>query len=360
MTRLTKTAVSVVLSLGLLVSACADATPAPRHIARHRAASAKPHVRNHQPARGRAERSGPVRLASLVASLREISYYPAQHPWGGMWHEWRPAVIDADMAKLASLGANTVRIFIQPASFGYPTPQPSYVAKFARMLSIAAAHGLRVQVTLFDLWHSYTAIADSEQWASDLLAPFHADPRIAAIELQNEIDPTNRQALAWARTMLPAVRADSGRPVTLSVTGWNTPSALGELKAALGSSQPDFYDLHFFGTPQYMLSTFQAAKQMANGTPLLIGETGYSSDLSNNTTPGLSTSSTAHEDAQAQFYHEVEAAARLAGLPPAGVWVLNDFPPMVHVTPTEQRFGLFRLNGSAKPAAAVVRAAFGG
>jgi endo-1,4-beta-mannosidase len=371
MNRLTNTVVALVLSVGLLLSACADATPATEraarhHAARHHAANArrhartKRHTRKHRRARATPAPAPALTVAALVAGLKEVSYYPSQHPWGSMWYQWQPAVIDADMAKLAALGANTVRIFVQPASFGYPVPQPSYIAEFGQMLSIAAAHGLKVQVTLFDLWHSYTDIAGSEQWAGDLLAPFHADPRIATVELQNEIDPTNQQAISWAQTMLPAVRADSGRPVTVSVTGWNTASALGQLIAALGPSQPDFYDLHFYGTPPYMLSTFESAEQMVDGKPLLIGETGYSSAATNNTIPGIPDNTAAHEDAQAQYYREVEEAARMAGLAPAGVWVLNDFPPMLDVDATDQHFGLFRLDGSAKPAVAVVRAAFGG
>jgi endo-1,4-beta-mannosidase len=301
---------------------------------------------------------GPV--AQLVARMRVISYYPAHNPWGGMWSVWQPSVIAADMAKIAVLGANTVRIFVQPAVFGYPTPKRVYVSRLGQFLTLAAEHRLRVQVTLFDLWESYGDIADSRRWAARLLAPLHRDPRIAAVELQNEIDPTNPTAMKWARAMLPAVRADAGLPVTLSVTGWNTPSHLGQLIEALGRDRPDFYDLHFYGTPPYMLQTFRTAKRLAGRTPLVIGETGYSTAPSNTSWLGSPETTQRQEQAQAYYVAFAERAAHKVGLPPVGLWNLNDFPALPNVSPVEQHFGLYRLNGTPKPAAFVLHTAFTG
>jgi hypothetical protein len=146
--------------------------------------------------------------------------------------------------------------------------------------------------------------------------------------------------------------------VTVSVTGWNTASELGQLITALGTSQPDFYDIHFYGTPPYMLSTFQAAKQMANGKPLLIGETGYSTDPSNSSWLGASQSTSTQELRQASYYTYVEKAAKDAGLPPAGSWTLNDFPALPNLSGIEQHFGLYRLDGTPKPAVATLDNAF--
>jgi hypothetical protein len=296
--------------------------------------------------------------ASLVGGLREISYYPARNPWGGMWSVWQPSVIEADMAKIVSVGANTVRVFLQPDSFGYPVPRPDDISELGQFLSIAGTHGLRVHLTLFDLWSSYSDVTGSQQWAGRLLARFRGDHRIVAVELQNELDPTNPGAVAWARAMLPMVRAASGLPVTVSVTSWNTPTPLAQLIAALGASQPDFYDLHFYGTPPYMLPTFRAAKQLAGGRPLLIGETGYSTDPGNTTWLGAIRPVALQEQAQAYYYAHVEQAASKAGLPPVGLWNLNDFVALPRLSEVERHFGIYRLDGSAKPAASVIRAWF--
>lgn len=300
----------------------------------------------------------PASVPATVQGLREVNYYPSTDAWGGMWSSWRPAMIDADMARVASLGANTVRIFIQPATFGYPTPQPQYLSELSQFIAIAASHGLRVHLTLFDGWDNYADIAGSEQWAAAILKPFDADPRVAVVELQNEIDPTDPAAMAWARTMLPVIRADAGVPVTVSVTGWNSTTALAELIRALGSSQPDFYDDHFYGNLPYVASVFSSAEQLAGSKPLFIGETGYSTNPLNTSAPGVAPTVAAHEAAQASFFYQVELAAYNAGLPPAAPWTLYDFAPTSSLSPIEQDFGLFRVDGSAKPAVAVIQAAF--
>lgn len=296
----------------------------------------------------------------MIRRMRVISYYPSRNPWGGMWYVWHPSAIEADMAKIASLHANTVRVFVQPATFGYPTPTRTYIARLDEMLSIAAAHGLRVQLSLFDGWNGYGDLAGSEQWAARLLVPLRGDKRIVSVELQNEIDPANPQAMAWARKMLAVIRVDAAEPVTVSVSGWNTAAPLARLVSGLGLSQPDFYDLHFYGTPPYMISTFQKAERIAAGRPLLIGETGYSTASSNRSWLGSPAPVSVQEQAQASYYSDIERAARVAGLPRVGVWNLNDFPALPHVGPIEQNFGLYRLNGTAKPAAAVIRRAFAG
>jgi endo-1,4-beta-mannosidase len=309
----------------------------------------------HEPAR-----RGAAKVVATVDAMRVISYYPARNPWGGMWAHWNPSVIDTDLAKAAALGANTVRVFVQPAAFGYPAPQQTDISRLRQLLSIAAAHSLKVQLTLFDLWNDYADIRGSRLWAAKVLAPFRGDPRIAAVELKNEVDPNEPLAMAWTRAMLPSVRTDVRRPVTVSVMGWNTATPLRRLISALGRVHPDFYDLHFYGTPQYMLATFRAAKRMAGGAPLIIGETGYSTDPANDAIGGVGPGLDAHEREQAAYYVAVERAAYVAGLPRAGVWTLNDFPPLAHVNAVEQHFGLFRLDGAPKPATSVIREAFTG
>jgi endo-1,4-beta-mannosidase len=297
-------------------------------------------------------------IAAMVGGVRLMNYYPARHPWNGMWSDWQQSAIDADMATIAALGANTVRVIVQPGTFGYPTPQPAYASRLAKMLDLAASHGLKVQLTLFDIWTNYNDLNGSRQWANAILSPLYGDPRIAFVELQNEIQPKDTTAMSWARTMLPVIRNASGRPVTLSVSGWNTATPLAQLISALRNSQPDFYDLHFYGTPENMLATFQSAKQLAAGRPLLIGETGYSTDANNNSVPNIAATVAAHEQEQATFLSQAEQATRAAGLPPAAPWILQDFPALPNLSPNEQHFGLYRLDGTPKPAAAVIHAAF--
>jgi cellulase (glycosyl hydrolase family 5) len=300
----------------------------------------------------------PTAAATAISNLKIISYYPSADSWNSMWTSWYPGVIYNDMGLIAGLDANTVRVFIEPSTFGYPTPSATYVSELQQLVNMAQLHGLKVQLTLFDEFTNYSDIAGSEQWAKAILAPYYNDPAIAFVELQNEINPTNATAMSWARTMLPALRTDSGLPVTVSVTGWNSPAELGQLYQALGSSQPDFYDYHFYGVPTSALAIFQQAKLLVNGAPLLIGETGYSTSLLNNSWFTTPLTQAQQNWAQEVFLADVEQAANQAGLPPAGVWTLYDFPGSATLSDQEQHFGLYTTSGVAKPAAAVLQNAF--
>jgi endo-1,4-beta-mannosidase len=365
--RVTRFTLLILVSLSFIAGACASAKPSGSHTStrsghhekttRHRHGSSGRHRRT-RTATSSSSQFSEAKVQSTVSAMRVVSYYPQQNPWGGMWTTWKPSVIDADLGRIAGLGANTVRIFLQPGAFGYPTPQAAIIERLSEFLTMAAAHGLQVQLTLFDTWNDYTDIDGSRTWAAAILDPLRDDTTIAAVELQNEIDPTDATAMAWARAMLPVIRTDADRPVTVSVTGWNTATPLQQLITALDGVKPDFYDLHFYGTPPYMLPTFQSAKQIAGGSPVIIGETGYSTSTNNTTIlPILSTTSEQDQE-QVTYYTDVERAAYNAGLPRAGIWTLNDFPPMAHVDAIEQNFGLYNLNGTAKPAVALIQSVF--
>src|SRR5580693_2188987 len=148
-------------------------------------------------------RKSPASLASRVGDLKEVNYYPAAAGHTYMWSRFDPTAIDRDFARIRALGANTVRIFIQPSVFGFPAVQPVMADRLSEVIGLAAKHSLRVHLTLFDWWSQYTDIHGSKEWVSSLLSRYRGDPRIAVVELQNEVDPRDRAAVAWATTMLP-------------------------------------------------------------------------------------------------------------------------------------------------------------
>ena len=110
-----------------------------------------------------------------------------------MWSRFDPTAIDRDFARIRALGANTVRIFIQPPVFGFPTVRPVMADRLSEVIGLAAKHSLRVHLTLFDWWSRYTDINGSKEWVSSLLSRYRDDPRIVVVELQNEVDPRNRR-----------------------------------------------------------------------------------------------------------------------------------------------------------------------
>jgi hypothetical protein len=286
-----------------------------------------------------------------------VNYYPESHGWAAMWTAWDPSEFDRDMSKVASLGANAVRLIVQPSAFGYPTPTQLMKSRLASAVTIAGNHGLSVELTLFDWFSSYLDVAGSKVWASSVVGPYSADRRVFAIELQNEIPVENPAAVAWAAAMLPHLRSIGPIPTTVSVNG--SPARLAALKTLLGGTRPSFWSYHYYD--QIMGAgagnAFAMAKAAASPEPLYIGETGA------DTVPRVGEDATAAEARQDHFYRAVFIAAAAQGLPTPSPWTLWDFTPGSvpgRPNPGQYAFGLLRLDGSLKPAAVSTWRAFTG
>ncbi|GAA0566407.1 hypothetical protein GCM10010172_57740 [Paractinoplanes ferrugineus] len=288
------------------------------------------------------------RLAALQVA-KQINYYPSAAGWTKMWTSFDARTVDADLARARGMGADSVRVMVFPSVFGYPTPKPEYTAKLAQFVTTAAGHGMTVKLTLFDWWNSYGDVTGSSTWASAILAPYRNDPRILSVDLQNELDPDNAAALAWAKRLVPAVQAAAPAiPVTVSS---NTVARLAKVRANLTL---DYYDFHLYGYSERALSAIrQAQAVVGSAAPLVVGETGVSA-------------LTWGEGEQAAFLARVFQAASVAGIRSVAPWTLYDFTPgaipdsAVAKSPGEYHYGLYRTDGSAKPAAAVVKAAWTG
>ena len=283
--------------------------------------------------------------------LKMMNYYPSTAGWSAMWTSYSHARTDKDFAAIAGLGANTVRIIVQPAGVGWPVVSEEGAAALADVVATAAGHGLGVQLTLFDLWYSWSDVATSKAWATDLLGPYRDDQRIVLVELQNEIPTANEPAMDWARQMLPHLAALlPGVPRSLSAF---TTASLRAIGTSIPRESLDVIDVHLFGTVQTMPARLAAAQQVADGRPVIVGEAGDSTGRSN--TPGS-------EQAQLSFYEKVTQLVHDTGIGTFAPWILSDFTsgamPASLASSVEAAFGLRRLNGSWKPAATAVRNMF--
>jgi hypothetical protein len=294
---------------------------------------------------------------SLVQNLKEVNYYPAAGGWTYMWSHFNPAAINRDFARIRGLDANTVRIIIQPSVFGFPAVRPVMARRLSEVIGLAAKHSLRVHLTLFDWWSRYTDIRGSKEWVSSLLSRYRHDPRIAVLELQNEVSPTDHQAVAWVTRLLPYLSTVMPGTLRTVSTGSLPPGDFALFTRELRRSPPDFWDYHYYGPARDAYTVLSRVRALAWPRPLFIGETGRSTD---GTPGGLA----AAEQAQAAYYRAVFSAAAALRLPVPAPWTLNDFSPQA-IPPSpgsDQRaqygYGLFQLDGAAKPAAAVVRKAF--
>ena len=217
----------------------------------------------------------PARLP--VSQLKIMNYYPADAGWTLMWSAYSHARTAADFQAIASLGANTVRIIVQPNTIGYPNPTSTMLANFRDVLATAQAQGLSVQLTLFDWWSSYADITGSEQWLRGLLAEQSGNPTIALVELQNELPVGTVAAVSWAQTLLPYLNTLlPGVPRTVSASGSAGLAGITSLLTSLTPSIMDVADVHYYGDASGAANAIRTAQGSASGRPVIVGETGLS------------------------------------------------------------------------------------
>ena len=196
-----------------------------------------------------------------------------------------------------------------------------------------------------------------------MLKPYANDPRVAYIDLQNELDNSDSGAVAWAKAMLPYTRSVVGDiPLTVSVAG-----DLNNLTLQVAKQVPvDFYNFHAYMDPGLIYYTFQQAlATIGPGKQLFIGETGYSTFAKNTLLSNISLTQASQDAMQDQYLRTVEYAAEQLGLPLAMPWIYRDFADNAHVLTsylggTEQYFGLFRADGTLKPAGASIASIYSG
>lgn len=295
----------------------------------------------------------PTRLP--IRAIKLIDYFPAENSWTNMWSNFTPNTVNADFARIHELGANTVRLTLDPYELGWPTVSTTMSRRLAEVIDLAQANQLHVQLTLFDWFAAYNDISPSEEWLTSLLEPYRNDPEIAFIDLQNEIDTSNAQAMRWARNIMASAKSIVGSvPLTFSVSSPFDLRGILALKEALGTEGPDLYDFHYYGLPGDAASVFSSIQAAVAPTPLFIGETGMSTYSAQPAQEALLQSQ------QANYYAAVETATASLGLPAAAPWMLNDLvstgvPATVNLKPQQLNYGLFTATGQPKPAAAVVQ-----
>ena len=296
----------------------------------------------------------PAALAQ-IQTYKIVSYFPVTSR--GMWSQWQPAAVNADFKRLASLHVTAVRIFIQPSEFGYPYPSAEMMSDLSNVVQMAAQNGMKTYFNLFDGFKNYSDVAGSTTWARAIVAPYAGSSNAAAFEVFNEINPSNVYAVTWARQMIPFVQGIArGTPVGISVNaGWK----LKNLKGGLGQKQPDFYSFHYYtslyNAQEHAASDISGDASNVAPTPLIVGEMGFP------TWNGLfgtsSGSSAAEESDQAAYISAVEQAAMKVGVGTAGIYTQNDFSA-TNVPDSDRYFGLYRVDGSAKPAVQTVSTYF--
>lgn len=326
--------------------------------------------------------------ASGTASLgafRVVSYTPPGSRNGStglsydLWGSYNAAQVQADLALIAGMGANAVRVFVSTGDTGasYPQVTQDFDSKLADFVSLAKNAGLKVVLSIFDKYpyvpavlNGWTDTSSAKAWMTSVVGPYQSDPEIAYIEMRNEIPSPGYDspcpagsgvlAAAWLNTMMPRLRALAGTdPIVLSqnhgVAGYES------LDAAVGpAAKPDAYSFHFYDVPGLLYGQLTALQQNVS-RPVFVGETGYSTATSNTTGggAGLAPNTVVRDAYQSWYLQSVASVTSALGIGMPGLWQLWDTPSASSTY--ESDFGLYDDSSGTpipKPAVPVVASVF--
>lgn len=327
----------------------------------------------------------------------------------GWLESYDGAIVRRDFARMASAGMDTVRVF---GLWEHLQPTPAAldkgaVAALVDTADAAAATGLQVAVTLFtghmsgvnwvprwatggrdgdsrfrvvsggtvrpgrtDLrnWYSDADVVDAQVLlAGSVSRALAGHPGVWAWDLGNEnsnctVPPSREAGEHWLERMTSAIRAsDTGRPITVGIhmEDLEEDRMIGPAEAARWC---EFVCMH--GYPAYadwssgptdpLLVPFLAeiTRWLAGGTPVLFEELGQSTVPVGEHPVGVQVT----ESDAAAYTASTLDGLRAAGAIGALLWCYADYAddlfqmPPFDVALHERSFGLWRADGSPKPA----------
>ncbi|HEX6291015.1 MAG TPA: cellulase family glycosylhydrolase [Herpetosiphonaceae bacterium] len=307
--------------------------------------------------------------------LKGTNYYPAEHPWGLMWTEWDGPAVDRELGRARrELGINTVRALVPyRTSEGWTDGQgnipPQMLERLRQFVQIAGRHQLKVIVTLFD-WHDSIAAAGSLEEAYDLrylrtiVAAFKDDDRVLAWDLHNEPDNYGSwlegkapAVVDWLGRMADAIRVlDRHHPITVGVGRYESlwqAAPSGRTIAQIS----DIISVHEY-TPGNLTAIAESIRARTT-KPVLLEEFGWASgpecrNIFFDTRYQLYLYY--DEPSQHEVYRRALEIATSSGFVGVVGWWLQDPPATLPYSVDEQgHFGLYRRDGSPKPALAAFR-----
>lgn len=297
-----------------------------------------------------------------------VNYYAREAAWAEYWPAYNPAWTARDLALARRLGLNTLRIFvpfIDPKGLSGPAATGDYggdvtledvLDGLADFLDQAQAADVQVIVTLFDHrtdHHPANWPAD-DRYLAALVPPFADHPALLAWDLKNEADTdagfnTAQRVDAWLRHVGREVRRHD--PNHLLTVGWFSADYASRSSV---SDELDFVSFHYFGTADDLPAAWQMLAARFPQKPVLLGEFGMSTW--NSLWPDGHT-----EEEQAAYYAGILAAERRYRSAGYLAWTLHEYRRVTlpqyrlpWVNAKQARLGVVRLDGSLKPAAALL------
>jgi endo-1,4-beta-mannosidase len=292
--------------------------------------------------------------------VRGFNYYPAQYPWRRFLTETDEETVRRDFAQFSAMGVNTLRIFVwHQALFFCPgsvnVPNSTGFQKLDMVMRLAAENNLRLIVTLhdmpdLDIYPLYSDTAYHQRERDFIIGRYRDEAAVMAWDVRNEgdIDYGTHYAipakfdrvtvLSWLDRTTQQVRAlDSNHLIT---AGWL-------YDAQSTAPYVDFVSFHHW-TGAWELAGRIAPIRAVTDKPILLEEVGYSTLR-------------VRGDEQATLLNEIIITSADAGLAGWLVWTAYDFSvdrscypsPCQSPNNGEHYFGMWDVNGDAKPALAI-------
>lgn len=318
--------------------------------------------------------------AGAPIKLKGTNYWLSDAPFSGTWASWNGPKVYEELKRAQALGINVVRVGI-PFDHGDTMDvlwdsdkEMRKVSmwiqrQMTQVLQIASTLGMKVIFTLFEWYDEQPSQGSREErpniaYLEGVVLPFANDDRVLAWDLRNEPDHYDRwtggnpdRVIEWLDRMAANVRhLDKKHPITVGMGDYRS----FWLKDKRGRSVLDFIDfvsLHCYDA--HGLIAQVEALRAHSGKPVLVEEMGWPTSPGDQKAPE---GATFDQATQNYFYTEMlEDAKRLEV---AGIvqWSLMDFAPRstAKVANFEEHFGLFRLDGTPKPAAEIFKNGYSG
>jgi endo-1,4-beta-mannosidase len=337
-----------------------------------------------------------------------INYWPRRSAMY-MWRELDLVAVRDEMAHIADMGFEVVRVFALTEDFlsGPTTVEPDKIRQLVQVVEAARDAGLRVVPTLIVLnmsgriwWPSWMHRSDGtarDLFSDEALLRAQAllvdacaralagDAAVRAFDIANEIDdaqrPRSREAAReWAALLSATIRhAAPGTPIQIgahlpSLTAENN-MRVDDLGTATDEDVMHAYPLYYDGARSPLdpeLVPFSCALTSAlsgSGRPTLMQEFGLCTDprgrsghaIADNFLGQTRWQYLASEREGAEYYAAVLERLASTGAAGAYAWCYADYDPSLFDRPPldtavrERSFGLVRSDGSEKPAADIFR-----
>ena len=337
-----------------------------------------------------------------------VNYWPRRRAMY-MWREWDAGEIRDDMAHIADMGFDVVRLLALAEDFmpGAGRVDAAMVGRMVDVVRIAGEAGVRSIPTvvvinmsgriwwprwMLDasgrprcLYGDEALLATQETLASEIAGALAGSEAVRAIDLTNEIDdaqrpPSREAARGWATRLAAAVRAQApGVPVQI---GTHLPSLaadnlmrVDDLAEVADEDVMHAYPLYsdvargFLDPELVPFSCALTAGLAGSGRRTLMQEFGLCTAPAGS--PGITITDDflgtpreqylASEEEGAAYYEAVLARLVRTGAAGAYAWCFGDYDPSLFGRPPldravrERSFGLVRADGSEKPACDVFR-----